>query len=159
MASLEEIMESSQKALKFHMEYTREHLYWFHFFQQKISLSPKMVYLFEDRVFAFFEEPYYEEAKRLWHKYITRYRRKTKYHFRLLEYSDDLATIIKNWYCNIKNLQIDIVLENHCFLIELQPPKNLRQFVIGKQGVEIEMLTQFLDSCIYGDYNFRIILN
>lgn len=159
MSSLDPLMQTPQNALKFHLEYTKTHLFWIQFLKHHISLTPNLIFVFGDRVLCFFEKKDFDQAKRRWHGYISKPHRRITHHFRILLYSENLATLIKNWYYNIKKLKVEVNFENNCYNIDLYPPKNLRQFIIGKNGAELEMLANFLDSCISGGYNYHLILH
>ena len=78
------------------------------------------------------------------------------YHVRLVKYSQNLSQLIKNWYVNIKELEISVEAIGSSYQITITAPKNLRQFVIGKNGAEIEMLASFLDKCIAGKQNYQL---
>ena len=142
--------------INFKISYTNKHLGWIQFIEKKIKTKPKFVHLYEDRLFVFIDSANFNQANRQWHYYLKRRRYKTMYHVRLIKYSQNLSQLIKNWYVNIKELEIKVETIGSSFKISIMAPKNLRQFVIGKNGVEIEMLASFLDKCIAGRQNYQL---
>ena len=158
MPILEPVLKEMENILSFQLKYTKNHLFWLQFIEKKIDLIPKFLYIWQDRIFAFFESHEYDFAKHEWHKYLSNRSYRPKYHFRILKYSDNLSKLIAAWYSNIKDLKVKTKFENNCFDIVLIPPKHLKQFVIGKKGCEIEMLIQFLDTSIKGNFNYHIVV-
>ena len=152
-------LDSMKFRVKFRIQYSKSHLFWLQFFRTRISITPKLIYIFDDRVCVFCDPSQFTQAKRRWHTYISQPHHHLNYHFRILVYSENLVDLIKSWYQNVKNLQVIISQGFKNIKIELYPPHNLRQFIIGKHGNEIEMLSAFLDHCIYGNWNYHLILH
>ncbi|WP_371801932.1 hypothetical protein [Candidatus Lokiarchaeum ossiferum] len=142
--------------INFKIFYTNNHLGWIQFIENKIKTKLKFVHIYEDRLFVFIDPDKFDQANRQWHYYLKSRRYRTMYHVRLIKFSQNLSQLIKNWYVNIKELKIDIESIGSSYQITITAPKNLRQFVIGKNGVEIEMLASFLDKCIAGKQNYQL---
>ncbi len=158
MAILEPILDKDQDVLRFHLAYTKNHLYWMQYFKNKIGITPRLVYLHADRVMGFFPHDSFVKAKQHWHTFRKNSAKKLRYHIRILEFANNLQDLISHWYPNLKQLTVHTQLVSNCFQITLIPPPKLRQFLIGKNGAEIEMLTQFLKTTLEGNYNFHLII-
>ena len=119
MESLESQIQNSSGLLHYHMQYTKNHLFWIRFIQRNTLITPKLLYLVENRVFAFFDPYEFDIAKKRWHFYLSRRMHRPPFHFRIIEYADDMHWLIKNWYANIKNLKVEVSFSENCFRIIL----------------------------------------
>ena len=142
--------------VNFKIAYTNNHLGWLQFLEKKIKTKPKFVHFFEDRLFVFIDPSKFQHANRQWHYYLKTRRYRTMYHVRLIKFSQNLSQLIKNWYVNIKELEVDVDINGESYQITINAPKSLRQFVIGRGGAEIEMLASFLDKCTAGKQNYQL---
>ena len=142
--------------INFQIKYTSSHLAWINFFEPILGISPELLYLYQDKVLIFINPDQFLETRRKWQNYVKLHVHSFKHHIRIKSYSQNLTEIIGNWYQNIKNLEIQISIINKCVQITLKPPSYLRQFVIGKNGSELELLTIFLHDCVQGNYNFLL---
>ncbi len=150
------IQNQTDYYINFQIKYTSSHLAWINFFEPILRISPELLYLYQDKVLIFINPSQFLETRRKWQNYVKLHVHSLKYHIRIKSYSQNLTEIIGNWYQNIKNLEIQISIVNKCVQITLKPPNYLRQFVIGKNGSELELLTIFLHDCVQGNYNFLL---
>lgn len=142
--------------VNFYLTYSNEELGWIQWFEKLIKISPKFVYIHGSKLFFFIESKDFGEINRKWHQFMKLKKFKIYFHVRLLEFTQDLELLIHHWYKNIKNLEVKINFSQNIYEILICAPKNLRQFVIGKNGSEIEMLGTFLSECVIGNYQFQI---
>ena len=159
MPIVEPLLCKNENILSFQLQYTKNHLFWLQFIESKVDLTPKLIHIWEDKVLVFFHPDEFDFAKQNWHKYLVNRKYKRAYHFRILEDSDDLKSLISNWFVNIKDLKVKVNRINNCYQIRLFSPPKLRQFIIGKNGKEIEMLTNFLLNNIKGNYNYQLLIH
>lgn len=150
------IQNQSEFYVNFQIKYTSSHLAWINFFETILGISPELIYLYQDKILIFIIPDRFLETRKKWQNYVKSHISSLKFHLRINPFSQNLTEIIRNWYLNIKNLNIQISIVNDCVQITLKPPNNLRQFVIGKNGGELELLTIFLHDCVRGSYNFLL---
>ena len=150
------IQNQTDYYINFQIKYTSSHLAWINFFEPILGITPELIYLYQNKVLLFINSDRFLEIRRKWQNYVKSHINSLKFHVRINPFSQNLTEIIGNWYQNIKNLEIQISIVNKCVQITLNPPKNLRQFVIGKNGGELELLTIFLHDCVQGNYNFLL---
>ena len=147
--------------LHYHLKYSEDHLNWMRFFDQ-IRITPKVIFLYGNRVCVFVEQKSFDDTNRRWKFFLKTHRRGEKPigHIRILGWSNDLEQFIRNWFVNIKEFDIQITPDftQSTINITLGPPPHLRQFLIGKKGRELTMLNTFFDQCTKRENKYNVVI-
>jgi hypothetical protein len=146
--------ESSRKSL-FRLIYSHEDLKWIQYFHGIFQISPKLVFLYENRVIVFFEEEVFQKCQRIWSVFK---KKPEQVHIRIIKIAQNLSQFIQNWYGHLKGIEIHFKAGTNekIKVVLIQCPKNLRQFVIGKNGYEFRMLEAFLNKYSDEDSTYKV---
>ena len=153
-----EISENYQ--LNYHLKYSNEYIQIFQFLNEHIKIEkPKMIEIIGNTLIIFvYDYKFVREDKKL-NLYIKMHRNRSKlqYKIRLRKYSTDLHSFVKKWFPQIPKLNVQIKKNQKEIFIELNTPSKFLNFVLGKDGREIQMLKTLLEK-INADksINFKI---
>jgi hypothetical protein len=152
--------DSPTDELKYKFKYSSIHLKWLQFFINRFNVSPRLIFFYKDRTIVIIDSKNFPSLKLKWARYCKNNIVNNGQHIRIINNSNNLEDLIKNWFPNIKSKQVSIEkgIDTEKKIefqdVTIQVAKNLRQFIIGRAGFELEMLDNFLNTHFLHNNNY-----